>query len=245
MVVRHVLITRPQPGAAETAGRLRGLGYEPIVLPLTEIKGLPIEQIPSPTGIDAVAVTSANALRHAPGELIAAFLAKTCFAVGGATATAAREAGFTTVTAGPGDAAGLVPIMLGALPARAHVLQLCGRVRVGGLAEGLRAGGMAITELEIYDAPRIPYAPETILARLNDRAPDAALIHSANAASRLAELAALPQIAPLFARTLFFCLSPRIGGALSGIPQEKIFSASAPEEAELLALLRRRLEPYT
>ncbi|HWK64533.1 MAG TPA: uroporphyrinogen-III synthase [Rhizobiaceae bacterium] len=243
--MRHVLVTRPQPGAAETADRLRGLGYEPIVLPLTEISALPIAQIPSPAGIDAVAVTSANALRHAPRELIAAFQDKTCFAVGGATATAAREAGFTAVTAGPGDAAGLVPIMLGALRAGAHVLHLCGRVRVGGLEQGLRAGRIAITELEIYDAPAIAYAPETILSAIRDGAPDAALVHSARAASRLAELAALPRIAPLFARTLFFCLSPRIGGALSGISQERIFSASAPEEAELLALLRRRLEACT
>ena len=243
--MKRVLVTRPQSGAAATADRLRGLGFEPVVLPLTEIMGLPVEQMPSCEGVDAVAVTSANALRHAPPGLIAGFRHKTCFAVGGETAAAARKAGFTEVVVGTGDAAGLVPIILGALPAGAHVLHLCGRVRVGGLEAGLRRGGMAITELEIYDAPAIPYAPETILVQLGSEPLRAALVHSAKAASRLAELVAWPQVAPLFAETLYFCLSSRIGAALAGISQKRIFCAAAPEEAELLALLRRHLGPRT
>ncbi|MGI6856082.1 uroporphyrinogen-III synthase [Mesorhizobium sp. 1B3] len=243
--MNRVLVTRPQPGAAATADRLRGLGFDAIVLPLTEIRALPVEKPPSTETVDAVAVTSANALRHAPPGLIADFRHKTCFAVGGETAAAARKAGFTDVVTGPGDAAGLVPIMLHALPAGAHVLHLCGRVRVGGLEKGLSRGGLAITELEIYDAPLIPYAPETILLQLGPGPFRAVLVHSARAASRLAELVAWPQVAPLFAETLFFCLSSRIGAALAGIPQTKIFWAPAPEEAELLALLRRHLDART
>lgn len=215
------------------------------MLPLTEIRALPVTQTPSPGDVDAVAVTSANALRHAPRELLAAFLDKRCFAVGEETAVATRKAGFTDVVVGTGDAAGLVRVVLGALPAGAHVLHLCGRVRVGGLEEGLRSGGMAITELEIYDAPAISYAPETILSAIGGGALDAALVHSAKTASRLADLAAWPQIAHLFAQTLFFCLSSRIGAALTGIPQARIFWAAVPEEAELLALLRRRLDART
>lgn len=243
--MKRVLVGRPQPGAAATAKRLRALGYMPVVLPLTEIRGLPVAEAPPADAVDFVAVTSANALRHAPQALIAAFKAKTCFAVGEETAVAARQAGFATVVAGTGDAAGLVRIILAALPARTHVLHLCGRVRVGGLEEGLRKGGMAITELEIYDAPVIPYTAESILGVLGSDPLDAALVHSARAAARLAELVALPDFAPVFAPTQYFCLSSRIGAALADIPADRIFSASVPEEAELLALLRRHLDPVT
>lgn len=243
--MKRVLVTRPEPGAAATADRLRRLGFEPVVLPLTEIRALPVAKLPTAETVDAVAVTSANALRHAPPGLIAEFRHKTCFAVGGETAAAARKAGFTDVVAGPGDAERLVQVVLGALPAGAHVLHLCGHVRVGGLEAGLRRSGMAITELEIYDAPVIPYTPETVGSELGSEPLKAALVHSAKAALRLVELVAWPRVAPLFAETLYFCLSSRIGAALNGIPQERIFWAPAPEEAELLALLRRRLDLRT
>lgn len=243
MVVKRVLVARPQTGADATAARLEGLGFEPILLPLTEIKGLAVSAPSALDAFDAVAVTSANALRHMPKDLLPRLLDKKCFAVGGETGIAVKNAGFRDIVVGTGDAAGLVRIILGgALPSGSHVLHLCGRVRVSGLADGLREGGMAITELETYDAPVIHYAPETILAKLGGVPLDAALVHSAKAALRLSEVIAWQHIRPLFADTRYFCLSSRIGAALADVSKERIFCASTPEEAELLALLRQHMD---
>src|SRR5882757_8304646 len=73
----RVLVTRPEPGASRTAIRLEAQGFQPVLLPLTETVMLPVET-KTISGVVAVAVTSANAVRHAPKELIAALAALPC-----------------------------------------------------------------------------------------------------------------------------------------------------------------------
>ena len=64
----RVLVTRPEPGASRTAVKLRAMGFEPVLLPLSETKPLAIPRDPIPESAVAVAITSANAIRHAPEE---------------------------------------------------------------------------------------------------------------------------------------------------------------------------------
>lgn len=236
---RRVLVARPQPGADATARRLEQLGFVPLVLPLTEIRSLAVVSWPAAEGIDAVAVTSTNALRHAPADLIAAAADRPCFAVGAETADAARREGFSNVVAGNGDAAGLARTILGALGPGGQILYLCGRVRLSAFEDLLRDGGTIVDVVETYDAPDVTYSPDAILSGLGSVPVDAALLHSAKAAARLAGLTVRPKLRPLFSGTAFFCLSERIGTALSGIAEERIFWPETPDEAALLALLRR------
>src|SRR5262245_13133093 len=100
----RVLVTRPEPGASRTARRLAEQGFEPVVLPLTEIRALPSDHFPDAANVDAVAVTSANAIRHAPRPLISTLAGKPVFAIGGETARAVKNAGFATVFEGRGNA---------------------------------------------------------------------------------------------------------------------------------------------
>lgn len=237
---RRVLVARPQPGADATARRLEQLGFAPVLLPLTEIRSLPVDSLPTADGVDAVALTSVNALRHAPRQLTTAFARKPCFGVGAETAAAARNAGFSHVLAGTGDAAGLAWTILGALPPGARILYPCGRVRLSAFEDLLRAGGMIVEALEIYDAPDIAYSPGAVLSVFGGAPVDAVLLHSAKAAARLAELAREPEVRRLLSRTEFLCLTERIGAALSGISDGRVFFAETPDEAALLALLGRR-----
>ena len=62
----RVLVTRPEPGATMTARKLELMGFRPVKLPLQEIRPLAVPRGAVPEGIAAVAVTSANAIRHAP-----------------------------------------------------------------------------------------------------------------------------------------------------------------------------------
>lgn len=104
-----VLILRPQPGAGETADRARARGLEPVVAPLFTVRPLDWDP-PSADDFDAVLFTSANAPRHA-GEALAAFTHLPAYAVGDASAAAARAAGFGTVRIGPSDGAAAVRLM--------------------------------------------------------------------------------------------------------------------------------------
>ncbi|MBV8971147.1 MAG: uroporphyrinogen-III synthase, partial [Sphingomonadaceae bacterium] len=85
----HVVVTRPQPGA--TAARWRGRGATVTVAPLLDIAARP--WTPPPGEPDAVAFTSANAVRLA-GAGADRYRALPAFAVGEATAAAARAAGW-------------------------------------------------------------------------------------------------------------------------------------------------------
>ena len=92
----RVLITRPQPGAAETADRLRALGHEPVVAPLFEVRAK--EWSPPAAMPEAVMLTSAAAAREG-GPAMAPYLGLPCFCVGARTAAAAQDAGFTDIRA--------------------------------------------------------------------------------------------------------------------------------------------------
>lgn len=236
----RVLVTRPQPGAGATARRLDELGFDPVVLPLTEIRSLAVDPLPAATPIDAVVVTSTNALRYARPELLVPFLGRPCFAVGTETAAAAGKAGFSRVLAGTGDAIGLAHLVTDTMSPGAQLLYLCGRVRLSSLEDRLREKGMHVTIAETYDAPEIAYPVDELAARLGSAPLDAALVHSARAAAGLAGLVSLNEIEPLFAETLFLCLSDRVAAAFRDIARGRVFSAQTPDEAALLALLRQR-----
>ncbi len=62
---RAVLITRPEPGASETAARVAALGFQPVVAPLLEVRALR-PRLPPPGRLQAVLATSGNAVAALP-----------------------------------------------------------------------------------------------------------------------------------------------------------------------------------
>jgi uroporphyrinogen-III synthase len=164
-----LLILRPEPGASETAARAAAMGLDPVVAPLFEI--IPVDAPPVEAGrFQAVLLTSANGARHAP----AGATALPCFAVGERTAKAARAAGFGEVSTGPCDGAAAAAMM--ALAGVGRALHLCGRDHVA-----IEAEGVEIERRIVYSAEPVP--------RERFEGPAAAMIHSARAGARFAELA--------------------------------------------------------
>src|SRR4051812_13210942 len=91
---QKIWITRAQPGADVTAERVRALGHDVLVTPLLSVRALPGVHIDL-IGVAALAFTSANGVR-AFADLTGERNLKV-FAVGAATALAARAVGFKTV----------------------------------------------------------------------------------------------------------------------------------------------------
>jgi uroporphyrinogen-III synthase len=166
----RLLILRPEPGGSETAARARAMGLEPVLLPLFEMHGLPGPPVEAER-FDAVLLTSAGGARFAPDGAAAL----PCFTVGESSAAAARAAGFREVRAGPLDGAAAAAMMAAAGVKRA--LHLCGREHIA-----VEAPGVAIERRAVYAAEP--------LARPPIEGPAVAMVHSARAAARLAELAA-------------------------------------------------------
>ncbi|TGQ50216.1 uroporphyrinogen-III synthase [Mesorhizobium sp. M1C.F.Ca.ET.193.01.1.1] len=231
----RVLVTRPEPGASRTARRLEAQGFQPILLPLTETAALPVEASSFPAAA-AVAVTSANAVRHAPGELVAALVALPCHAVGKRTAEACRAAGFTSVSDGPGDAEALAGALADELAGK-EIVYLCGRVRFPAFEERLAAAGAHVRPVETYDTVEVDYSGADVIARSSGMPAEAVLLYSAKAASAMTHLAQRPSLKHLFENTEFLVLSARVAEALGEVGGQKVRIAAQPDEDALLALL--------
>ena len=231
----RVLVTRPEPGASRTARRLEDRGFQPILLPLTETRTLPVEMAVVSSAA-AVAVTSANAVRHVPTQLVAALAALPCHAVGKKTAEACRAAGFLSVDQGPGDAETLADTIATDLAGK-EVVYLCGHVRFPVFEERLVAAGVRVLAIETYDTVELNYSDADVITGLSGGPVEAVLLYSAKAAAAVAAMTTHPALPHLFEGAQFLALSARVAKALEGIAGEKIRVASQPDEDALLALL--------
>jgi uroporphyrinogen-III synthase len=233
----RVLVTRPEPGASRTARWLQDMGFQPVLLPLTETAALPAGAGLIPGDAVAVAVTSANAVRHAPKAVIAALAALPCHAVGARTAEAARKMGFLSVIEGSGDAEALADSIASAFPGKA-IVYLCGCVRFPVFEQRLEAAGVRVRVVETYDTLPVRYSDETIRALLSGQPADAVLLYSAKAAAAMQVLIKRPALQDVFEKTRFFALSGRIAAAFDDSAGKAIRIAARPDEEALLVLLR-------
>jgi uroporphyrinogen-III synthase len=230
---RRVLVTRPQPGAERTAARLREAGFEPVVMPLSEIGPLTPAQL---TGeFDAVAASSANAVRHAPAQLIARLATRPFFAVGDETAAIARQAGFTDIHSSAGAAVDLVGDLTAAIEPGGRIAYLCGHVRLDAVEAMLADRGIDVVAVETYDTfARTPAPAE--LAALESGPIFAALVYSAKAAEALAGLVRARR-GTAFPHSAFITISRRVAERLADSAAGGVFAAASPDEDAMFDIL--------
>lgn len=218
----RVLILRPREEAEETTALLAARGHLPLLLPLHAT--IPLAVPPPPGPFAAFAVTSRNAVpalaRQFPGD------GHTVLCVGKRTAEAAREAGFASVEAGEGTAAGLGAMALRfAGDGTRQLLYAAGRVRSGTLEAALDAAGVRFALWETYDTVPLRLDAESVRAATGAAPPDAVLILSAAQAEAFAQLCrAVPAL--LAGPPLLLCLSERIAAALPA--DLRAFAAISP-----------------
>jgi uroporphyrinogen-III synthase len=209
--MRKLLLLRPEPGLSASAERARAIGLDVATCPLFCVE--PVEWLaPEPTDYDALLLTSANAVRYG-GAGLAKLRALPAHAVGGATAAAAREAGFHVETIGIGGVADL----LASLPASVNLLHLAGEDRRDA------AGRQLIDTRIVYrsapiEMPGLPPLDGLIVA-----------VHSPRAGARLDELA------DCRVDTAIAAISTAAAEAC-GRGWERIEVAERPDDPSLLAL---------
>ena len=228
---RAILITRPEPGAAETARALSALGWHPILAPALSLAALPFKP---PSGCQALILTSRAAARALPPAALPVI------AVGEATAAEARARGFPDVEAAAGDAAALAAL-IGATR-RPEAGALCLAVGEGyalDLAEALRARGFRVIRRVVYAARPSTELPKEARQAIREGRVHAALFTSprlAEEAMRLLSDAGLQKAAH---NIIAIALSPRIAATLDALPWAEIRTAARPDHAALLACLGR------
>lgn len=227
-----VWVTRSAPGAEATAARLRALGHEPIVAPVLVVSPLDVRLDLS--GVDALAFTSANAVR--------AYAALTprrdlpVWTVGVSTAQAALRAGFEQVTSSDGDVADLGARLAVDLPRGAVVKHPCALELAGDLASPLAAAGITLRPAPIYQTV-VAAVDAAIRAALTSA--DVVLLHSPKGARALNQLLAAH---PTTVRRAL-CLSAAVEAALDVGKIPTVAFAALPNETALLKLLDEGTSP--
>ena len=233
---RPVLVTRAEPGASLTCQRLAALGYHAVNAATARIAAT--DGAPDWTGAGAVIVTSPNGA----GQLTRLGAPRTLkvFAVGPASAAAARAAGHDDVITGSGDAAGLLDIILSA-PDPGRLIHVRGRDQAFDLSGALNAMGRHAHSHIAYEARMEETLPAPALQALGPGA--IVLIHSPLGAERLLALAESGRRLSALGSAHILAISEAAASAFRHSGAGRVTLAQRPDEAALLEALKSISSP--
>jgi uroporphyrinogen-III synthase len=213
--MRRVLVLRPEPGASATVAKARTIGLDAAAAPLFAIE--PVAwQAPGPSDLDALLLTSANAVRMGGAELMK-LRGLPVHAVGEVTAQAARDAGFGVASAGEAG----VDRLLDSLEPDLKLLHLCGEDH-----REPHDAPQAITPVIVYRARAIEGAD------LSEAKGAVILVHSPGAGRRLAELTG-------DRGSIAIAAISAAAAEAAGTGWERVETADRPTDEALLALAAR------
>jgi uroporphyrinogen-III synthase len=230
----RILVTRPEPDAGREAEALAARGHEAVLAPLLKIefaRDVPLDF----AGVQALIVTSRNALR-ARRELPDARKLP-LFAVGEATARAARDIGFANVTTGPGTAEELAELIAATLePKHGPLVYLAGETLAFDLKSRLEAKGFTLCQRVLYRARPAEQLPAQALSLLKSGKVDGAILLSPLTARTFALLIDKHGVVTQGRRLVCYCLSQAVAEVLS-VRGFEVRVAARPREEEVLALV--------
>jgi uroporphyrinogen-III synthase len=230
--LKRVLITRPEPGATQTATRLTALGFFPVIAPVLSI--VP-KEVRTPDRVAATLLTSRNALTACPPSLHD----RPVFAVGTATAGLAADAGFNRVFNADGNAAALADLVANTLSPTDRCLFLpAGQGQGIDLAAALRQRGFHVIRRVAYRALGVPVLPEAAVTSLRQGQLSAILFFSGETARHFVRLLQAAALSDAVRDVEAVSISERAAMALRPLPWRRINVAAKPNQDAMLVLLQ-------
>jgi uroporphyrinogen-III synthase len=232
-----VWVARTQPGADETARRLKVLGHRPLIAPVLEVRalaGLAIDL----KGVGALAFTSANGVRAFAG--LCPLRDLPVFAVGDTTAASAKAEGFVAVSSASGDVAALAAHIAAARNGFSGLLlHPCAVQPAGDLVGYLARAGVTAGAVAVYDTHERETLPDLVASALEDEGLDVVLIHSPRAAGVVRRLLDTPVRRAQAQRLSVVGLSPACLASLETMAFARTAVANRPTDDDLIAELGR------
>lgn len=225
----YLVVTRPQPAAATLARRARALGFKPLLAPLLTVETLPPPPLPD-WAPDALLLSSARAPARACaayGEMLDGL---PVFAVGPATAAAARRAGLVLAHVGASNASDA----LAAAAAAGHRRIL--HLRGADAAPLAVPPEVSVWPSPLYRAVATQALPQPVVAALSRTAQAIVPLFSPRSARLFAGLVDAAGLAR--GQLALVALSPAVAEA-AGAGWRTLAVASRPGAAEALAVALR------
>ena len=228
----RVLVTRPEADAASIAAELAARGDTAVIEPLLAILAKPDAAVEL-AGVQAFALTSANGARVLAQRTARRDLP--VFAVGDATAAAARAAGFAAVESAGGDVVALAGLIASRLdPAVGAIFHAAARQVAGDLKGRLEAAGFTVRRVVLYEAvPSAAFSGATAAALREGRI-DAALFFSPRTGRTFVRLLAESRLTATCDRMTAVCLSAAVAEEVKRLPWHALHIAAQPTQAALL-----------
>jgi uroporphyrinogen-III synthase len=231
-----ILVTRPEPDASRTAARLNEMDHQALIEPVLAFERVENPQLPDGS-FDAIAVTSANAMR-AVGDLAALkhLHAVPVFAVGARTAEAVKAAGFEKVTYSNGDATQLAVLMRERLVPGAHILHLSGEHRAQEFSTLLATANIKAATLVLYRMRAASEFSQAAAKAMAEGRVQAVLHYSPRSAALFVTLMQRGGLADKLSDLRHLCLSDAVAMPLlaAGLRAE---AARKPDENTLLSMI--------
>ena len=224
-----VIVTRAQPGADETAARLRAAGYKPILSPALVLE--PLSTDLDLSGVTDLVFTSANGVRHFPAVSDSV---QRVWCVGEATAEAARKAGWRGVREGNGNAVDLAEHIIAAPEARTGVfLHIANEGAAGDLIARLTAAGVNARFAALYRTLPVSAVADGAASALTRAARAVILVHSAKGAAAFRNAARGLDLR----RSIVVAISEAASKPLVGCGAKAVVNAAQPSETALMEAL--------
>lgn len=215
-----LIVTRADPGGRETVARARAAGLNAVHVPLFAAQAL-AWTMPDAANFDALLITSAQAPRLA-GAGLERLADLPAYAVGQASADAARAAGLNIIEVGDSDGRALIDGMVAQGVER--ILWLNGRDH-----SDLTGGGANLFPLPCYAVDPLPRPPEwdRLIA-----APAVVMAYSSRGAEQAALLAGEAR-----ARLMMVAISDKVARA-AGAGWSRVAIAGQPTDADMVEQAR-------
>jgi uroporphyrinogen-III synthase len=233
----RILLTRPREDTAALAEKLTAAGHDVLSEPMLEIRFVPGAGVDL-DGAQGLLFTSANGVR--------AFAAAEerrdlpAFAVGDATAAAARRAGFARVESAGGRVDDLVLLVRDRLvPGAGALVHAAGRDVAGDLAGNLSPAGFEVRRAVLYTAEAARTLSAETARALRAGEIDAVLFYSARSAQTFRRLIDEAKLAFSLGRATAFGLSQAAVEPVKSLPWAHIEIADRPDEGAILRLLEK------
>lgn len=248
---KRILVTRAAHQAGKLSDGLRALGAEPVEVPVLEIRP-PADIAPLDRALQALhsydwlIFTSANTVRvlversAALGIAFERLATQRVAAVGEATATAARSAGFAVDVVPEKYVAESLVVAFGSQVAGQKFLLARAEVARDVIPDALRAAGATVEVVDAYRNVMPERAPELLREALRNGI-DAATFTSSSSVTHLAEAARAAGIAFPFAGVKAISIGPITSGTLRQLGWEPVAEANVSDIAGLIAAIDRVL----
>ncbi|MEP4378259.1 MAG: uroporphyrinogen-III synthase [Alphaproteobacteria bacterium] len=230
-----VAVTRPRPDADDTAAELSARGHDPIVAPLLTVT-IPSDATLDLDTVQAILITSANGAR----ALAAATDRRDVpvFAVGHASAAAARGCGFDRTESADGDVAALAELVASRLsPRDGGLLHVAGSVTAGDLSGMLGSSGFTVRRAVAYRADPVTVLPPAMTAPLRSGTLGAVLFYSPRTAAQFVKLVAEDSLSEACVGVTAIALSQAVADKLAAVPFSDVRIAESPDQPSLLQAL--------